>query len=109
MSAGSSVRRLPLLGVPTAPPRAHGAETPTLLEQLLADQRDGTAVEAFAHRHARGELPAHEAYRALIPLEAPRAGEQYAFEVDLDACTGCKACVTGCHNRNGLDDDEVWR
>ena len=34
-----------------------------------------------------------------------------AFQVDLDACTGCKACVTACHRLNGLDDDEgeTWR
>ena len=48
-------------------------------------------------------------YRDLIPLNAPKEGEQYAFEVDLDSCTGCKACVTACHNLNGLDEDEVWR
>src|SRR4030095_7765056 len=34
---------------------------------------------------------------------------QYAFEVDLDQCSGCKACVTACHSLNGLDDDETWR
>ena len=45
----------------------------------------------------------------LIPLSSPAPGEQYAFAVDLDACTGCKACVTACHNLNGLDDDETWR
>jgi len=108
MSASSSVRRLPLLGMKVAPART---QPPTLLDQLLADQRDGgTAVETFARQHDRGELPSvQDKYRALLPLAAPKAGEQYAFEVDLDACTGCKACVTGCHNRNGLDDDETWR
>jgi len=49
------------------------------------------------------------AERHLIPLTAPLPGEQYAFEIDLDACTGCKACVTACHSLNGLDDDESWR
>jgi Fe-S-cluster-containing dehydrogenase component/DMSO reductase anchor subunit len=48
-------------------------------------------------------------YRDAIPLTAPAPGEQYAFEVDLDACTGCKACVTACHSLNGLDADETWR
>jgi Fe-S-cluster-containing dehydrogenase component/DMSO reductase anchor subunit len=45
----------------------------------------------------------------LIPLEKPLAGQQYAFAVDLDACTGCKACVSACHSLNGLDEDETWR
>ena len=55
-------------------------------------------------------MPAQEKYyRDLIPLTSPAPGEQYAFAVDLDACTGCKACVTACHNLNGLDDDETWR
>jgi formate dehydrogenase iron-sulfur subunit len=49
------------------------------------------------------------AERHLIPLTAPLPGEQYAFEIDLDACTGCKACVTACHSLNGLDGDESWR
>ncbi|HVY68337.1 MAG TPA: DmsC/YnfH family molybdoenzyme membrane anchor subunit, partial [Verrucomicrobiae bacterium] len=31
------------------------------------------------------------------------------FEVDLDACSGCKACVTACHSLNGLDEGETWR
>ncbi|HYC72557.1 MAG TPA: DmsC/YnfH family molybdoenzyme membrane anchor subunit, partial [Opitutaceae bacterium] len=45
----------------------------------------------------------------LVPLTAPGPGEQYAFEVDLDSCTGCKACVAGCHALNGLDEEETWR
>jgi Fe-S-cluster-containing dehydrogenase component len=47
--------------------------------------------------------------RALIPLREPHPGEQYAFEVDLDRCSGCKACVTACHSMNGLDEGETWR
>src|SRR5439155_23304394 len=52
---------------------------------------------------------AEKFYRTLLPARPPRPGEQYAFEVDLDACSGCKACVTACHNLNGLDEGETWR
>jgi Fe-S-cluster-containing dehydrogenase component/DMSO reductase anchor subunit len=69
-----------------------------------------TAVETFAKRHDDEALPANERYyRDLIPFALPGEGEQFGFEVDLDACTGCKACVTACHSLNGLDDDESWR
>jgi Fe-S-cluster-containing dehydrogenase component/DMSO reductase anchor subunit len=69
-----------------------------------------TAVETFAKRHDDEALPANERYyRDLIPFDLPGQGEQYGFEVDLDDCTGCKACVTACHSLNGLDDDESWR
>ena len=69
-----------------------------------------TAIEEFARLHEGHELPANERYyRDLLPLTQPGPGEQYAFEVDLDACTGCKSCVVACHSLNGLDDDESWR
>jgi Fe-S-cluster-containing dehydrogenase component/DMSO reductase anchor subunit len=69
-----------------------------------------TAVEEFARLHDAGGLPAHaDHYRSLLPTALPREGEQFAFAVDLDACTGCKACVVACHSLNGLDDDESWR
>ena len=69
-----------------------------------------TAVDEFARRHEADELPANaHNYRALIPLTAPGPGEQYGFDVDLDACTGCKSCVVACHSLNGLDEDESWR
>ncbi|HEX2118606.1 MAG TPA: 4Fe-4S dicluster domain-containing protein, partial [Acidimicrobiales bacterium] len=42
-------------------------------------------------------------------MTAPVAGQQYAFDVNLDICTGCKACVTACHNMNGLDEGESYR
>jgi formate dehydrogenase iron-sulfur subunit len=87
-----------------------GEREPSLIDQLLAEQRTLTAVESFARQHGRNEFPAQARhYRDLIPLTAPAAGEQYAFEVELDKCSGCKACVTACHNLNGLDDNETWR
>ena len=82
----------------------------TLIDELLAEQQSLTAVERFARQHESGGVPAQARYyRELIPLDKPKAGEQYAFGVDLDACTGCKACVSACHSLNGLDDDETWR
>lgn len=77
---------------------------------LLQTQQTLTAVERFAKQHDEGGVPAQaKYYRDLIPLERPRPGEQFAFEVDLDACTGCKACVAACHTLNGLDEGEMWR
>jgi len=97
-------------------PKPAHAESPaedgiaTLVDRLLEDQRRLTAVERFSQRHGSGALPAQAGYyKDLIPLSAPRPGEQYAFEVDLDACSGCKGCVTACHSLNGLDDNETWR
>lgn len=82
----------------------------TLIDALLAEQQSLTAVERFARKHERHALPAQaQYYRELIPLSKPQRGEQYAFAVDLDACTGCKACVSACHSLNGLDEDEIWR
>ena len=83
-------------------------ETP--IDRFLAEQADFTAVTRFAQRHEADLLPRQARYyRDLLPLTAPGPGQQYGFEVDLDACTGCKACVAGCHSLNGLDDGESWR
>lgn len=97
---------LPIL---SAPP-AHPDKNKSLLQSLLAEQQRLTAVERFSKLHEEHALPAQSKYyRDLIPLEKPKPGQQYAFEVDLDACTACKACVTACHSLNGLDEAEVWR
>ncbi len=82
----------------------------TLIDELLAEQQTLTAVDKFSRLHENNGAPAQEKfYRDLIPLAKPRLGEQYAFAVDLDKCSGCKACVSACHSLNGLDEDETWR
>jgi len=82
----------------------------TLIDLLLEEERTIEAPVARAAQKteqlARGGAVAQ---RGLIPLSAPKAGEQYAFEVNLDRCSGCKGCVTACHSMNGLDEGETWR
>jgi Fe-S-cluster-containing dehydrogenase component len=90
-----------------------------LVDELLREQQQVTPVERFARWHeaepsktppAFAPTPDHARhYRELIPVGLPKAGEQFAFEVDLDACSGCKACVTACHNLNDLEPSETWR
>jgi Fe-S-cluster-containing dehydrogenase component/DMSO reductase anchor subunit len=83
-----------------------------LLDRYLDEQKKMTAVERFSHLHeTRGLAEGERVYRDLVPLDRPKPGQQYAFQVDLDACTGCKACVTACHSMNGLDqaEAETWR
>ena len=84
----------------------------SLVDDLLAEQATlGTAVSQFSDWHEKRHAQPVQSryYRDLIPLSKPAHGEQYAFEVNLDQCTGCKACVAACHSMNGLDDDESWR
>ncbi len=91
-----------------------------LLTSVLSEQQDVSAVERFAQWHDRTASASEHTsasqtptlarlYSSLMPATPPAAGQQYAFEVDLDACSGCKACVVACHNLNGLETDETWR
>ncbi|MGJ8632467.1 MAG: DmsC/YnfH family molybdoenzyme membrane anchor subunit [Luteolibacter sp.] len=80
-----------------------------LIDKLLNDQKTlQTPIARFSDAHDRGTIRT-DIFKHLIPLEKPKAGEQYAFQVELDRCTGCKACVVACHTLNGLDEDESWR
>jgi formate dehydrogenase iron-sulfur subunit len=82
----------------------------SLIDTLLAEQGDLTAVERFAQCHEDAETPLQgRFYASLLPSRPPGPGQQLAFEVDLDRCSGCKACVAACHSLNGLDDEETWR
>lgn len=86
------------------------ADPGNLIDQLLAEQKQlQTPVARFSEVHHQQKPDLADHYRSLIPLTQPGQDEQYAFEVSLDRCTGCKACVSACHSLNGLDDHEVWR
>lgn len=95
---------------------ASHASGPTLVAALLAEQRSLSAVDYFSRWQEDGARDAGAVgrlgsprYHSLLPATPPAAGEQYAFEVDLDRCSGCKACVAACHTLNGLDESETWR
>lgn len=95
--------------LPVAQPR------PDFIDDLLRDQQSMSAVQRFnlmhdTSGHTTGRPPAQQRYyRDLMPASPPAPGQQFAFEVDLDQCSGCKACVVACHTMNGLEDEEAWR
>lgn len=96
--------------IPPSKSRPQQAAEFTLIDQLLSEQKQlQTPVARFSETHHRKQPDLADHYRSLIPLSKPGPGEQYAFEVSLDRCTGCKACVSACHSLNGLDDHEAWR
>ncbi|MCA8990173.1 MAG: dimethyl sulfoxide reductase anchor subunit, partial [Planctomycetaceae bacterium] len=81
-----------------------------LLMLLLQEQQELTAVDRFSQYHETVSCPeSRPTYETLLPVTPLEPGEQYAFSVDLDRCSGCKACVVACHNQNGLDEKEAWR
>jgi len=81
----------------------------TPLELYLAQQADLTPIERLSVVHDTCSSRPAGSWQERVPLTRPGPGEQYAFDVNLDACTACKACVTACHNLNGLDDGESYR
>ncbi|EDY83839.1 4Fe-4S binding domain protein [Verrucomicrobiia bacterium DG1235] len=82
----------------------------TLIDMLLEEQQQvATPVGRIAEAAERSAAGQAGSFGDLVPLSAPGPGEQYAFQVNLDRCSGCKGCVTACHSLNGLDENETWR
>ncbi len=88
----------------------HASSPERTREPIEVEPSLRTAVDAFSQDVEHGALPeGMRRYAGLMPFSVPEPGQQFAFEVDLDRCSGCKACVTACHNLNGLDEGETWR
>lgn len=103
------MNKIKLSTITTEHPAQEGERCATV-DTYLMKQQTLTAVERFSEIHDRDLSPKQgKYYQSLIPGTPPNPGQQYAFEVDLDRCSGCKSCITGCHNRNGLDEGETWR
>jgi Fe-S-cluster-containing dehydrogenase component len=109
-SVRSMITTLPQLDSPSVPSRPASVHPGDLISQLLQEQSTLTAVEQFSTWHQLHSEPEQaKYYRDLLPAAMPIGGQQLAFEVDLDRCSGCKACVVACHSLNGLDDEESFR
>lgn len=96
-----------LLPIVEPPPASH--DDLDIVKRLLNEQKTLSAVEVFSADHDSGLPDQSRYYSKLLPTSLPEEGQQYTFEVDLDRCSGCKACVTACHSLNGLDEQETWR
>ncbi len=85
-------------------------DSSTFLRGLLDEQQELSAVDQFVRDVDSSTGPEQARfYSKLLPATPPGPGQQLAFEVNLDNCSGCKACVTACHSLNGLDETETWR
>ncbi len=85
-------------------------ELETLVDRLLREQSELTAVQRFSQLvDASSEPLQARYYRALLPAASPAPANNTPSRWTSTGAAGCKACVTACHNLNGLDDDETWR
>jgi Fe-S-cluster-containing dehydrogenase component len=80
--------------------RLAGAGTAALvLGELLRSEASGAGVV--------GEPP-----EPLVPANGEEPEHQqsvrWGMVIDLESCTGCLACVDGCHEENGLSDGVHW-
>jgi Fe-S-cluster-containing dehydrogenase component len=83
----------------------HGARRREVVEE--------TTLAAFRKNPRAGKPEGHEFENAALwPQDHPKTGHHWGMVIDLNACTGCSACVVACQSENNVPvvgRDEVRR
>lgn len=94
----------------------HSIEMPPQVAPHGAETRDPvqeTTLPAFAKNPAAGKPEVHvHVEEDLWPDDHPKEGNWWGMAIDLNACTGCSACLIACQSENNVPvvgKDEVAR
>jgi len=94
----------------------HSLEIPKNVAPHGAEVRDIvqlTTLPAFAKNPEAGKVEHHFGPEVqLWPADHPKNGHRWGMTIDLNACTGCSACLVACQSENNVPvvgKDEVRR
>ncbi len=94
----------------------HRIEVPAHVAPRGGEQRDiiqETTLAAFAADPRSGTPDMHHALdEQLWPDDHPKTGHWWGMAIDLNACTGCSACLIACQSENNVPvvgKDEIAR